>query len=193
MLYKGTKICYDKTGLMLAQCYSCATGLARVTLCLNNSWHSIADRLLMSKPETGHRRGQGVLVRGEGEVTQSKMADRSGNLPSPLTSTSRPLLTTNIKAPRHRPLCREFTGDRGNYFHLMTSSCFKSSRDLATRRPPTLWIKALATRTGVKSQCWLNDHECYIPWLKFPFLDVYNDVFVTNIYTFLYWMPHEFV
>ena len=96
MLYKGTKICYDKTGLMLAQCYSCATGLARVTLCLNNSWHSIADRLLMSKPETGHRRGQGVLVRGEGEVTQSKMADRSGNLPSPLTSTSRPLLTTIV-------------------------------------------------------------------------------------------------
>ena len=39
----------------------------------------------------------------------------------------------NIKAPRHWPLCGEFTGDRwiprtngqlrGKYFHLMTSSC----------------------------------------------------------------------
>ena len=31
--------------------------------------------------ETGHRRDQGVLVRGEGEVTQSIMVDGSGNLP----------------------------------------------------------------------------------------------------------------
>ena len=41
----------------------------------------------------------------------------------------------NIKAPRHWPLCREFTGDRwiprtngqerGKCFHLMTSSCYR--------------------------------------------------------------------
>ena len=73
MLYKGTKICYDKTGLMLAQGYSCATGLAWVTLCLNNSWHSIADSLLMSKPERGLGRDM-VCTWGErGEVTSSQM------------------------------------------------------------------------------------------------------------------------
>ena len=46
-------------------------------------------------------------------------------------------INENIKSPRHRPLCREFTGDRwiprtkgqwnGKCFHLMTSSCNKNS------------------------------------------------------------------
>ena len=45
----------------------------------------------------------------------------------------------NIKAPRHWPLCGEFTGDRwiprtngqlrGKCFHLMTSSCTKTSHE----------------------------------------------------------------
>ena len=37
----------------------------------------------------------------------------------------------NIKAPRHWPLCGEFTGDRwipGKCFHLMTSSCDRTMR-----------------------------------------------------------------
>ena len=54
-----------------------------------------------------------------------------------LTVVTRPFIQTqikeNIKAPRHWPLCGEFTGDRwiprtngqwrGKCFHLMTSSC----------------------------------------------------------------------
>ena len=47
----------------------------------------------------------------------------------------------NIKAPRHWPLCREFTGDRwiprtngqlrGKCFHLITSSCDESASPAA--------------------------------------------------------------
>ena len=58
---------------MLAQGYSCATGLAWVTLCLNDSWHSIADRLLMSKPETGLGRDMACMWGERGEVTSSQM------------------------------------------------------------------------------------------------------------------------
>ena len=46
----------------------------------------------------------------------------------------------NFKAPHHWPLCGEFTGDwwiprtncqlRGKWFHLMTSSCNHSTRDV---------------------------------------------------------------
>ena len=55
----------------------------------------------------------------------------------------------NIKVPRHRPLCGEFTGDRwvprtkgqwcGKCFHVMTSSCFNIIKaQLATDFPPRL-------------------------------------------------------
>ena len=56
----------------------------------------------------------------------------------------------NIKAPRHWPLCGEFTGDRwiprtngqsrGKCFHLMMSSCFIESWPIAWEEYPSLYV-----------------------------------------------------
>ena len=66
-----------------------------------------------------------------------------------------PLIIENIKAPRHWPLCGEFTGDqwiprtngqsRGKCFHLMTSSWsshYCTDTDLVSTGPPKhTWVK----------------------------------------------------
>ena len=64
---------------------------------LNNTRHSVYipnDVFLMSEPEAGHWRELDMLLRREGEVTQSNMADGSGNGASRLRSMSSSLLTT---------------------------------------------------------------------------------------------------
>ena len=86
----------------------------------------------------------------------------------------------NIKAPRHWPLCGEFTGDwwipptkgqwRGKYFHLMTSSWDTTN--------PATWLlrclKSPATRLLFKSwfrqatmETW-KPHITCLPWSRYP-------------------------
>ena len=50
----------------------------------------------MSEPEAEHWRELGMLLRREGEITQSIMADGSANGASRLRSMSSSLLTTNV-------------------------------------------------------------------------------------------------
>ena len=74
---------------------------------LNNTPHSVyipKDVFLMSEPEAENWQELGMLLRREGEVTQSNMADGSGNGASRLRSMSSSLLTTHMNAFRSKGL-----------------------------------------------------------------------------------------
>ena len=57
----------------------------------------------------------------------------------------------NIKAPRHWPLCGEFTGDRWKCFHLMTSSCVCTNLPL---QQSTRFCSDNETSLPVALKCW---------------------------------------
>ena len=69
-----------------------------------------------------------------GDVIMNTVASQITSLASVYSTFSRVQIKENIKAPRHWPSCREFTGHRwvprtngqwrGKCFHLMTSSCW---------------------------------------------------------------------
>ena len=94
----------------------------------------------------------------------------------------------NIKAPRHWPLCGEFTGDRwipctdgqqrGKCFHLMTSSCkYKSLAHVMGAENPIGFMGSLLdtlisllTRGMQRLQQWQQRylHDDIIKWEHFP-------------------------
>ena len=74
-----------------------------------------------------------LFVRHYGNVIMTTMASQITSLTIVYSTVIQTQIKENIKAPRHWPLCGEFTGDRwiprtndqlrGKCFHLMTSSC----------------------------------------------------------------------
>ena len=114
------------------------------------------------------------------------------------------VIKENIKAPRHWPLCREFTGDRwipstngqlrGKCFYLMTSSSNEVQRKLYLRRQSNLKVcnkMHMPTCYCHSVVCELDVYKLFINTLvKHGFLTTSTQQMVQNA-AFIHLVPNE--
>ena len=129
--------------------------------CIMTSWQGDAFRMTGSfyGEFTSHNDNQSPRQTFHyGDVIMSTIASQITSLTIVYSTVYYAQIKENIKAPRHWPLCEEFTGDRwiprtngqlrGKCFHLMTSSCYY------TTTVRTLWAHMAKAAVVLISLSW---------------------------------------